>query len=155
MSLKNWECFHIECLLFSHANHKHSYMTIDFITAYIHCTCTATGINLSVPKSAGNGDCTHEDLSVPIVPLVTVSITASIAVCIIGCLIGAVLHRTLSTRSCCSKKHGERSLPRHHYDDVVTLEESAPNQIGHNSTSHSQIATTLNEAYMLVNCSGT
>ena len=130
-------------------------MTIDFITAYIHCTCTATGINLSDPKSAGNGDCTHEDLSVPIVPLVTVSITASIAVCIISCLIGAVLHRILSTRSCCSKTQGEHSLPRHHYDDVVTLEESAPNQIARNSTPHSQIATTLNEAYMLVNCSGT
>ena len=123
-----------------------------FIT---HCTRTATGINLSDPKSAGNGDCTHEDLSVPIIPVVPVSITASIAVCIISCLIGAVLHHILSTHSCCSKKHGEHSLPRHHYDDVVTLEESAPNQIAHNSIPHSQIATTLNEAYMLVNCSGT
>ena len=135
--------------------HPQTYMTMDLLLLIIHCTCTTTGINnnLSDSESAGNSNCTHEDL--PIVPVVTVSIAASIAVCIISCLIGAVLHRTLSTCSCCSKTQGERSLPRHHYDDVVTLEESAPNQIGRDSTPHAQIATTLNEAYMLVNCSRT
>ena len=133
--------------------HPQTYITRFYHCLYItHCTCTGTGTHLPDPKSAGDGDCIHEDLSVPIIPVVPVSITVSIAVCIISCLIGAVLHRILSTRSCCSKTQGERSLPRHHYDDVVTLEESAPNQIARNSTPHSQIATTLNEAYMLVNC---